>query len=669
MTVDFGREVCGYLPFAERREWLVTNGMGGYASGTVAGLLTRRYHGLLMAALMPPVGRTLLVAKIDETVEYDGIYPENGRFYNLYLNRWSNGEVEAEGHCHINRFRLEGTIPVWTYGIANALLEKRIWMEQGANTTYVQYRLTRATGPLTLTAKAFVNHRDYHATTILNSWQPVLTTTPHGLGITLYDGAPSIYLLSDKATITPQFDWYEDFFLTLEEHRGQNDVEEDHIYAGQIQAVLQPGESLTLVASTDAVPDLDGEAAYARRRSHEKELLDQVGKAHIWAVPAPVQQLVLASDQFLVRRETEGGENGRSVLAGYHWFSDWGRDTMIALPGLALATGRYPIAAKILRTYAHFLNQGMLPNHFPDTHHEPEYKSVDASLWYIQAVRAYYSATSDEALLEELYPVLEEILHWYRQGTRYNIQLDSTDGLLYAGQEGSQLTWMDVIIDDWVVTPRIGKPIEVSALWYNAQCIMADFARQLNKPFAAYEAAAAKTKAGFARFWNADMGYCYDVLDTPHIVERHDGRLRPNQLFAVSLPHSPLSAEQQKSVVDACARHLLTSHGLRTLSPDDSDYQGHYEGNQAERDEAYHQGTVWSWLLGPFVRAHIRVYEDLEQARTYLEPMLHHLADHGLGSVSEIFDGDPPFTPRGCIASAMSVAEVLRVWQATEVRS
>ena len=668
MTVDFGREVCGYLPFAERREWLVTNGIGGYASGTVAGLLTRRYHGLLMAALMPPVGRTLLVAKIDETIEYDGIYPQNGRYYNLHLNRWSNGNIEAEGHCHINRFHLEGTIPVWTYGIANALLEKRIWMEQGANTTYIQYRLARATGPLSFEAKTFVNYRDYHTTSILNSWQPTFTTVPNGISITMYDGAMPISLLSDKATITPQFDWYEDFLLTLEEHRGQNDVEEDHIYAGLTQAILQPGESLTLIASSEAMVDLDGEAAYARRQAHEQELLEQVRKAHIWAVPDPIQQLVLASDQFLVRRKIDGEENGRSVIAGYHWFSDWGRDTMIALPGLTLATGRYPIAAKILRTYAHFLNQGMLPNHFPDTDHEPEYNSVDASLWYIEAVRAYYATTNDERLLQDLFPILEEILDWYKRGTRYNIKLDPTDGLLHAGQKGSQLTWMDAKVDDWVVTPRIGKPIEVNALWYNALCIMGDFARQLNKPHAKYEALANKTKDGFARYWNAEMGYCYDVIDTPNLAERQDGRLRPNQLLAVSLPHSPLSATQQKSVVDACARHLLTAHGLRTLSPDDSDYCGQYEGNQAERDEAYHQGTVWSWLLGAFIQAHIRVYEDLEQARTYLTPMLHHLSDHGVGSVSEIFDGDPPFTPRGCIASAISVAEVLRVWQATEVR-
>lgn len=668
MTIDFGREVCGYLPFAERREWLVTNGIGGYASGTVAGLLTRRYHGLLMGALAPPLGRTLLVAKIDETVSYDGIYPQSDRFYNLYLNRWSNGTVEAEGHCHISRFHLEGTIPVWTYAVANALLEKRIWMEQGANTTYVQYRLARATGPLSFEAKAFFNHRDYHTTTILNSWQPLAQEVDGGVGVTMFEGATPTFLLSDKATITPQFDWYEDFLLTLEEHRGQNDVEEDHIYGGLIEVELQPEESFTLVLSTDPAPDLDGESALIRRTAYEQWLLNHIRKAHIWAVPKPIQQLVLSADQFLVEREVVAEENGRSVIAGYHWFSDWGRDTMIALPGLTLATGRYAIAAQILRTYAHFVNEGMLPNHFPDADHKPEYNSVDAPLWYIEAVRAYYSATSDEELLSDLFPVLEDIIRWYKRGTRYNIHADPTDGLLFAGEEGSQLTWMDAKIDDWVVTPRIGKPIEVNALWYNALCTMTDFSRQLDKPTEGYAEMAAKAKSGFARFWNEEMGYCYDVIDTPNIVERHDGRLRPNQLLAISLPHCPLAPAQQRSVVDACARHLLTAHGLRTLSPDDADYHGQYEGNQVERDEAYHQGTVWSWLLGAFVQAHIRVYQDLEQARTYLTPMVHHLADHGVGSISEIFDGDPPFTPRGCIASAMSVAEVLRVWQATEVR-
>ncbi len=661
MNLDFGREVCGNLANAEKREWLVTNGIGGYASGTIAGMLTRRYHGLLMAALKPPLGRTLLLAKIDETVEYDGIYPNSGKFYPLHTNWWVSGDVDPNGYHNLNRFHLEGTTPVWTYGIANALLEKRIWMQPGANTTYIQYRLVRATGALTLEARTFVNYRDYHQTTIENDWEPDITPVENGLRLQMFDEAVPFYLLSDKAAIHPQFDWYEDFFLSVEEYRGQNDVEEDHIYAAQIRYTLQPGESLTLVASTEANPNLDGVTAFAVRRAYEQSLLDQAGDFAATA-PEPIRQLVLAADQFVVKRPTARDPNGRSLIAGYHWFSDWGRDTMIALPGLTLTTGRPTIAASILRTYAQFVDMGMIPNRFPDAGEKPEYNTVDATLWYFEAIRAYYAATGDQKLLRELFPVLKDILKWYERGTRYNIQMDKADALINAGEAGVQLTWMDAKIGDWVVTDRIGKPVEINALWYNALRTMAEFARQLSEPSGQYDALADRVRVGFGRFWNHQMGYCYDILDGP---DGNDLSLRPNQLLAISLHHSPLTPAQQRSAVDACARHLLTAHGLRSLSSDDAAYIGHYGGDQLERDSAYHQGTVWGWLIGPFVSAHLRVYNDPAQARSYLYPLLHHLADHGVGSLSEIFDGDPPFTPRGCIAQAWSVAEFLRAWQET----
>ncbi len=312
----------------------------------------------------------------------------------------------------------------------------------------------------------------------------------------------------------------------------------------------------------------------------------------------------------------------------------------------------------------------MLPNRFPEADETPEYNTVDATLWYFEAIRAYHAATGDDALLRDLFPVLQEVVEWHRRGTRYNIHVDPADGLLYAGEPGVQLTWMDAKVGDWVVTPRIGKPVEINALWYNTLCSMADLARRLGKPAGraadAYEALAEQARAGFARFWNKATGYCYDVIDGP---DGHDpagaGDARPNQLLAVSLPHSPLAPEQQRAVVDVCARHLLTSHGLRSLASDDPAYVGHYGGDQRQRDAAYHQGTVWGWLIGPFVSAYLRVYGDHERARSFLQPLIHHLADHGLGSLSEIFDGDPPFTPRGCIAQAWSVAEALRAWQAT----
>lgn len=666
MVFDFGREVCGDLSVATKREWLVTNGIGGYASGTIANMLTRRYHGLLMAALKPPLGRTLLLAKLDETVEYDGIYPESGRFYPLHVNRWTHGGVEPDGHHRLNRFHLEGTTPVWTYACANALLEKRIWMQPGANTTYIHYRLTRATGPMSLSIKAFGNYRDYHSTVIMNDWSPDIDETEGGLRIQMHDAATPYYLLSDRATIAPRQDWYEDFYLSVEEYRGQNDVTEDHLYVGKLQTTLRPGDEFTVVASTEANPLLDGAAAYAERLAYEAELLERAGELHgisgVW--PQPLKQLVLSADQFIVKRPTAADPQGKSIIAGYHWFSDWGRDTMVALPGLTLTTGRPEVAASILRTYAQFVDQGMLPNRFPDAGETPEYNTVDATLWYFIALHAYFEATGDEALLRELYPTLVDIIDWYRRGTRYNIHMDESDGLLYAGETGEQLTWMDAKVDDWVVTPRAGKPVEISALWYNALRIMEAFSTELDKDPTPYAALAQQVEDGFERFWNEEMGYCYDVVDTP--AGEPDGSLRPNQLLAISLPHSPLSAARQRSVVDACARHLLTAHGLRTLSQDDEAFIGHYGGDQLKRDSAYHQGTVWSWLIGPFISAHLRVYGDLEQARSYLTPLLYNMADHGVGSISEIFDGEAPFTPRGCIAQAWGVAEVLRMLQMTE---
>ncbi len=658
-TMEFGREVCGNLALAEKREWLVTNGIGGYASGTIANVLTRRYHGLLMAALKPPLGRRLLLAKLDERVEYDGIYPQNGRVYPLYTNAWVSGDVEPNGYVYLNGFCLEGTTPIWTYGIANALLEKRIWMQPGANTTYINYRLTRATGPMGLEIKAFCNHRDYHSTTIMDGWEPLIEEVEKGLCVRMTAEAIPFYLLSQTAVLQSRREWYEDFYLSLEDYRGQADVQEDHLYGAKIYAHLQPGESFTVVASTEAAPNLDGDTAYAERWEYEASLGQRYAQVHPSPPEAHIAQLVLAADQFVVKRPTQRDADGRSIIAGYHWFGDWGRDTMIALPGLTLTTGRPEIAASILRTYAQFIDQGMIPNRFPDAGEWPEYNTVDATLWYIEAIRAYYEATADTALIRELFPTLKDIVKWYRRGTRYNISMDENDGLIYAGEAGVQLTWMDAKVDNWVVTHRIGKPVEINALWYNALQAMAGFADLLGEPIEAYRALAAQTQAGFGRFWQAEMGYCYDVLDGP---DGHDGRLRPNQLLAISLTHSPLTPEQQRSALDACARHLLTAHGLRSLSPDDPEYIGEYGGDRYKRDGTYHQGTIWSWLVGPFVEAHFRVYGDQKQASSYLRPFIHHLVDHGIGTVSEIFDGDPPFTPRGCIAQAWSVAELLRVW-------
>ncbi|MBD2531289.1 amylo-alpha-1,6-glucosidase [Nostoc flagelliforme FACHB-838] len=667
MSIEFGREICGNLEIAESREWLVTNGIGGYASGTVAGLLTRRYHGLLVAALKPPLGRTLMLAKLDETVLYgvSAAPPQEARSYFLYTNRWADGIVNPHGYKHIERFSLEGTIPLWGFAVADALLEKRVWMQQGANTTYVQYTLRRATQPLKLTLKAMVNYRDYHSDTQSNDWQMSVEQMEQGICVTAYPGAAPLYILSDCGSASVAHNWYYGFDLAVERYRGLRD-KEDHLHAATFEVTLNPGEAIAFVASTEKQPNLNAEVALKLRRAQEQKLTG------LWKTNLPlktkespswINHLVLAADQFIVDRSLPEDPNGKTIIAGYHWFSDWGRDTMISLPGLTISTGRPEVARSILRTFARYVDQGMLPNRFPDAGEQPEYNTVDATLWYFEAVRSYYNATDDDTLLGELFPILADIIDWHCRGTRYNIHLDPADGLLYAGVAGVQLTWMDAKIDDWVVTPRIGKPIEINALWYNALRAMAKFARHLGKPHQEYEAMADRAKYRFSRFWNEETGYCYDVLDSP---DGDDALLRPNQIFAVSLPESPLTPAQQMGVVEACGRSLLTSYGLRSLAPAYPQYQVKYGGNHYQRDGAYHQGTVWGWLLGPFVLAHLRVYKNPEQARQFLEPMANHLTAHGVGSLSEIFDGDAPMTPRGCIAQAWTVAEVLRAWLATE---
>ena len=652
--IEWGREICGSLGTAESREWLCANGIGGFASGTVAGLLGRRYHGLLVAALKPPLGRTLLVAKLEDSVEY------GGRRIPLFTNRWGDGTVDPHGYREIERFRLEGTTAVWTYACADALLEKRIWMEHGQNTTYVMYRLLRASGPLTVEGKALVNYRDYHATTRGGGWQMNVSPVAGGLRVVAFDGAHPFLLLAQGAEVRPRHDWYHSFHLAREQERGL-DFEEDNLHAGTFRATLTPGGALTLVLSAEAAPSLDGEAAWQRRRRHEDDLLARFRRALPSAADAPawVHHLVLAADQFVVRRPLVDDPDGMSIIAGYHWFGDWGRDTMISLPGLLLATGRPEAARRILTTFARFVDRGMLPNRFPDAGEAPEYNTVDATLWYFDAIRAYHRATDDDGLLKQLFPVLEEIIRWHQDGTRYGIGEDKADGLLRSGEPGVQLTWMDAKVGDWVVTPRTGKAVEINALWYNTLRSMAAFARRVGKPVERWERLAERVGTGFERFWNEAAGYCFDVLDGP---DGNDDALRPNQLFAVSLPESPLSPERQRKVVDACGRELLTSFGLRSLAPGHPAYQGHYGGGPRERDGAYHQGTVWGWLLGPFALAHFRVYGDREAARAFLEPMAHQLGDYGVGSIAEIFDGDPPFAPRGCVAQAWSVSETLRAW-------
>jgi glycogen debranching enzyme len=685
--VDLGREICGDLPAAERCEWLVTNGLGGFGCGTVAGSLTRRYHGLLVAALKVPLGRLLLLSKFDETAEY------GGRSYPLFTNRWSGGVVDPHGYRYLERFRLEGTTPVWTFACADALLEKRVWMQRGANTTYVRYDLVRASLPLKLSLKALVNYRNYHALTHAGDRRMSVEATERGLRVLAYEGATPFYVLSASCVAKPAHDWYHNFDLAMERSRGLDD-QEDHLHAGDFYAHLVPGGSVTLAVSLDPSPDLDGQSAYQARLRHDRAQLRRWAEAfprESSQAPAWIHQLVLAASQFIVQRPTRQvtgdppagqsasaagrlvgpsagvGPDGRSVIAGYPWFCDWGRDTMVALPGLALSTGHAGVARSVLGTFASFVDHGMLPNRFPDSGDPPEYNAVDTTLWFFEALRQYVHASGDDELLTELFPVLEEIVAWHLRGTRYNIHVDAADGLLYAGEPGMQLTWMDARAGDWVVTPRIGKPVEVNALWYNTLVAMSGFARRLKKPAGEYEVRAKQVRWSFQRFWNEAVGGCYDVLDGPAGSESSRPGDRPNQILAVSLPASPLEPRQQRGVVELCARRLLTPFGLRSLAPGQPQYHGSYRGGPQERDGAYHQGTVWGWLIGPFVLAHLRVFGDAARARSFLEPFAQHLKTYGLGTLGEIFDGDPPFAPRGCVAQAWTVAEVLRAWLATAV--
>ncbi len=662
--IQFGREICGNLVTAESREWLVTNGIGGYASGTIAGSLTRRYHGLLVAALQPPVGRTQLVSAIDEIAHYAGTD------FSLATHRWASGAVDPKGFLLLEDFHLEGTMPAWTYALSDALLEKRVWMRQGENTTVIQYTVLRASSPIEVELKAFVNYRDFHSMTHAGDWRMNITPVDRGVKVLAYDGATPFYLKSSAASCEPRHEWHLGCYFPEETERGLSD-REDRLFAALFRARLEAGSSATLVLTTGAAASLDEETSRAERANHDVKLFhdwQEKNEALAGEAPSWIWQLILAADQFIVERSLPEEPDGRSIIAGYHWFADWGRDTMIALPGLTLTTGRAGVARQILLAFSRYVDGGMLPNNFPDAgpssvgvNSKPEYNTVDAALWYFEAIRQYFAVTQDTATLQKLFPVLASMIDAHIAGTRFNIRVDPADGLLYAGEPGVQLTWMDAKIGDWVVTPRTGKPVEISALWINALETMLGFARLLGKSSDGYEKLAVKAKNNFQKFWNAERNCCYDVIDAPGIG--NDAALRPNQIFAVSLPLSPLTPEQQKAVVDVCARHLLTSHGLRSLAPGESGYSGHYGGSPRDRDAIYHQGTVWGWLLGPFALAHYRVYKDREAALRFLEPLGRQIYASGLGTLSEIFDGDAPFTPRGCIAQAWTVAEVLRAWK------
>jgi predicted glycogen debranching enzyme len=665
MTMVFDRSICRDIERALNLEWLVTNGLGGYAFSTIVGTNTRRYHGLLVAAPTSPRERLVLLSKVDEEVESDGVP------YYLGTNEYTPATIHPCGFVHLEEFRLEDGLPVWTFLGGDWELERRLWMAYGQNTTYISYTLTRSPRPVTLTLRPLVNYRSFHHETKGRVDWDFLHVESDERGCCIlraFEGAhPYALRTTPQMEHIPTGVWYWNFLHRRERARGL-DYTEDLYAPGVLRRSLAPGETILLVASTEppSQVNMNGPRVLERERVRRRELLAASGLS---GEREEIQQLVLAGDQFIVQRAPTPvghvplGSNPVTVIAGYPWFGDWGRDTMIALPGLMLATRRYGEAASVLRTYSRYVDQGMLPNRFPESGETPEYNTVDATLWFFVALWSYVQETQDLALAGELYPLLLDIVEWHVRGTRYGIQMDPTDGLLRAGVPGTQLTWMDAKVEDWVVTPRHGKPVEISALWYNALCVVEELGRQLGKRAGrkrCRELAKQVEQSFLQRFWYPSGGYLYDVVDGP---AGDDAALRPNQLFALSLPFPLVSGPQAGSILRVVGDELVTPYGIRSLSPKDPAYHSRCEGDIWQRDSAYHQGTVWSWLIGPYLTAVRRVFGPETNVRGILEPLLKHLTDAGIGSISEILDGDAPHTPRGCVAQAWSVAEVLRVWR------
>ena len=653
--ISFDHNQCSDFDVASRREWLETNGLGGFASSTILGLNTRRYHGLLVAATQPPVGRQVLLSKLEEILIVDG------QRFELSTNEYP-GTLHPRGFEFLLEFRLD-PFPVFVFEVGGVQIVKTVFVVFGENTTVVQYELAKApTGKtVELEVRPLIAFRDFHGLTRENeALNRVVAVEPQMAVISPYYGLPTLYVAHNAREVYPEGEWFLNFQYRAERERGL-EFSEDLFNPCTFQFDLTAGAGTVLASTLRKDVRLVSEMweAEVRRRESivaQAPVADEITKT-----------LTRAADQYVVARGDE-----KTVIAGYPWFSDWGRDTMISLPGLTLPAQRFAVARGILRTFARSVSQGMLPNRFPDAGEAPEYNTVDATLWFFEAVRAYLAATRDSGFVrEELYNVLVDIVAWHIRGTRYNIGVDA-DGLLHAGVNGVQLTWMDAKVGDRVITPRRGKPVEIEALWYNALCVMNDLAAEFED---VHGQKLYSTMAGLARwsfsqaFWREDEGCLFDVIDDsnlePDAKAFKDASIRPNQILAVSLHYTMLTKERAQRVVENVREHLLTPFGLRTLAPSDPQYQGRYTGGVAERDGAYHQGTVWPWLMGPFISAYLRVHEEsdaaLQQVVEWLKPLEQYLMKDGVGQLPEIFEGDAPHGPCGCFAQAWSVAEMLRV--------
>ncbi|GJG88181.1 glycogen debranching protein [Gemmatimonadetes bacterium T265] len=661
------------------REWLVTNGLGGYASASVAGLPTRKYHGVLVAALPNPLGRIVMLNHLVERVTL-----ADGTAATLSAAEPAEGRLlEADGPRQLVEFRLDAGLPVWTYrvgaGGAAVTIEKRLLMLYRQNSVYISYTLA-GDGPAQVELRPALDFRGYEADVTTNAGDQHyrLGAEDEHYVVTCAERAdvPPLRLGFVGAEVTATLDPLRsrDLLYRVEEARGYAD--RGALWSpGHFAFRLMPGAPVTLVASTEsadvmrALSPADAAAAEHERRRRLLDLPPADVRRVLEADPRAAE-LVFAADQFLITpagrlhdrvRAQAVGDEVRTVIAGYHWFTDWGRDTMISLEGLTLTTGRWREAGFILRTFAQYVRDGLIPNMFPDGSNEGLYHTADATLWFFHALDRYARVTGDRATVRQLLPVLQDVIAHHLAGTRFGIGVDPADGLLREGAEGYQLTWMDAKVDGWVVTPRRGKPVEINALWYNALANVAAWTRDERGADAAalYEDAADRARDAFnARFWYDAGGYLYDVVDGP---DGDSTEFRPNQVLAVSLPNPVLDRPRWDAVLGACEAKLLTPYGLRSLAPGSPDYKAQYFGNLRARDAAYHQGTVWGWLIGPWVDAWRKLHPgDDAGARRFLDRLLDHLGDFGVGSVAEVFDAEAPYTPRGCIAQAWSVAELLR---------
>jgi len=628
-------------------EWLCTNGMGGYACGTVGGLLQRRWHGLLVAATDPPAGRTLLVPKIELFVTQDG------REWPLTANEWSGGGIEAPGLGHLARFHMAGSVVVRHWRIGAAVLEERIAMARGRNATAVLLTLRHAPGPVQVRIKCLVNRRPHDHLVQANAFDASIAAEGSALRVN-FAGATGegseLHLQADGAKANADGTWYRDYVLPVERALGYDCVGAN-LCAGELAITLKPGESRGFTASTRH--EEPGEAAriMAANLRRSKRLVEQAGATgdHLRA------RLALSADQFIVERALPDGKRGTSVIAGYPWFADWGRDALLSLPGLCLATGRPDDAASILRSFARFEKDGLLPNRFPAPGEPWMDNSVDAPLLLAEAARRTVNATGDLDLARDLWPTLLSICTNFLRGTRHGISVDPADGLVRAAETGTQLTWMDAKVGDRVITPRMGKPIEINALWIGLLRTLVAWSKLLRRDAGPANAALVKALCGFARFTRTDGAGLIDVLDGP---AGNESCLRPNQLFALCGPEPLVEPRLAKAMLELTQRALLTPFGLRTLGPNEPGYIGRFEGPVEIRDEAYHMGTVWPWLLGPYAAA-LRRFGTPEQIHFAREPLAHHMKEGCLGQVCEVADGDAPQRPGGCFAQAWSVAALL----------